>query len=120
MIALLGLIMLVVEDLDRSVAFYERLFGLELTFRSLRWAELDAGNIRLGLHLGDHDVRVNPATGCSFAFYVDDVNRATADVAACGGSILHEPHDEEFGGSVSVITDPDGYRIHLLELPTTA
>ncbi len=119
MIGRLALIMLVVADLERSVAFYGDLLGLRMRYRSTCWMELDAGNITLALHAAGDDVGTGPTTGCTFGFYVDDVAAWVEELHRTGVAIVHEPHREEFG-AVAVIADPDGYRIHLVEVDAVA
>jgi lactoylglutathione lyase len=115
MIGRLGLIVLVVGDLGRSVWFYRDLLGLTVRHATSMWTELDAGNVRLALHTAGEDVHVTPTTGCTFAFFVSDAEDIVQRLRAGGVLILHEPHREDFGVS-AVISDPDGYRIQLLEL----
>jgi len=112
----LDLIMLIVGDLERSARFYGDVLGLPVRYRTERWTEFAAGEIRLALHLAGDDVGVSPTTGCTFAFVVDDVEGAVGELRAHGTLILQEPHREAFGGVLAVISDPDGYRIQLLKL----
>jgi len=115
----LALILLVVADLERSVAFYGDLLGLRVRYRSTSWMELDAGEMTLALHAAGADVGTGPTTGCTFAFYVNDVAAWVEELNRTGVAIVHEPHREEFG-MVAVIADPDGYRIHLVEFDAVA
>ena len=114
MIGELGLIMLVVGDLRRSVQFYGDRLGLVVRDVTPTWAELDAGNIRLALHQAGEDVGVTPTTGCTFAFFVEDLRTTVDRLKAYGIEILREPRREVFG-LLAAISDPDGYRIQLLE-----
>lgn len=115
MIGRLGLIMLVVADLQRSMAFYRDLFGLKVKYRTTTWAELDAGTVSLSLYVADQDIAVNPIAGCSFAFFVNSAATVVARLRASGADVISEPHGEAFG-VLAVVGDPDGYRIQLLEL----
>lgn len=108
--------MLVVADLERSVRFYSERLGLVVRYATLTWVELDGGNIRLALHLAEGDVRVGPTTGCTFAFYVDDLLDTIDRLKDGGIRVVHKPHREAFGGMLAAISDPDGYRVHLVEI----
>jgi lactoylglutathione lyase len=47
---------------------------------------------------------------------VDDIQNALASVLACEGSIEADPIDRrEFGVTLAIVRDPDGYRIELLQ-----
>jgi lactoylglutathione lyase len=116
MIGRLGMVMLVVSDLNRSMHFYRDLIGLHVTAANDRWIELDAWNVRLSLHAADEDVGPNATAGCSLGIYVRDVKRTTAALRASGANVGREPVRNEFGSVLAVILDPDGYRIQLLEL----
>jgi len=116
MIGLLGMVMLVVGDLSRSMHFYRDLIGLQVAAANERWIELDAGNIRLSLHAAGEDVGPNATAGCSLGIYVEDVERMTAALREKGAQVAREPFRDEFGSVFAVILDPDGYRIQLLEI----
>jgi lactoylglutathione lyase len=111
----LGMVMLVVGDLRTSLHFYRDLLGLELKASAERWVELDAGNILLSLHAAGEDVGPNATSGCSLGVYVDDVEHTTAVLKERGARVGREPFRIEFGNVFSVILDPDGYRVQLLE-----
>jgi len=111
----LELVNLVAADLPRSAHFYRDLLGLRLTASTDRWIELDAGSIRLTLFAADDELGPNRTSGCSLGFYVDDVESATAALSRLGADVAREPFRNEFGSVFSVILDPDGYRIQLLE-----
>ena len=116
MIGKLGLIMVVVKDMKRSVAFYRDVLGLKLDYESPHWSQLNAGNIPIGLHPEGKEVHVNPGTGVSFGFYVPDVLKAAAELKARGARMLMEPRKENFGW-LAIVADPDGYAIQLGEEP---
>ena len=112
----LGLIMVVVKDMKRSLAFYRDALGLKLDFESPHWSQLSAGDIKIGLHPEGKEVKVSPTTGLSFGFYVPDVQQAAAELKARGARMLMEPRKESFGW-LAIVSDPDGYSIQLGEEP---
>ncbi len=116
MIGRLELVNFVAADLVRSTHFYRDLLGLRMTASTDRWVELDAGYIRLTLHVADDELGPNRNAGCSLGFFVDDVESATARLSRLGAQVTREPVRNEFGSVFSVILDPDGYRIQLLQV----
>jgi len=116
MIGKLGMIMVVVKDMKRSVAFYRDVLGLKLEFESPHWSQLNAGAIKIGLHPEGKDVKVSPTTGLNFGFYVPDVQKAAAELKASGAKMIMEPRKENFGW-LAIVADPDGYPIQLGEEP---
>lgn len=115
MIGKLGLFMVVVKDMDRSVAFYRDVLGLKLLFQTPGWSSLDAGNVQVGLHAESEHLKVHPTEAAQFGFYVDDIQRAIGDLKAHGAHILMPPKQEDFGW-LSVFQDPDGYHIQLCQM----
>ena len=114
MIGELKLIMLVVRDMGRSVRFYRDVIGLKLMFETPGWAQLDAGNIQLGLHPESERLKTKPSEGCSFGFYVKDIQQTVNDLRAKGATVTMEPKKEEFG-MLALVADPDGYTEQLFQ-----
>src|SRR5438445_5440468 len=48
----LGVVMITVSDMNRSVAFYRDTLGLPLRFQSPEWTEFDTETVTLALHGG--------------------------------------------------------------------
>lgn len=115
MVGKLGLVMIVVSDMDRSVRFYRDVLGLKLLFQQSNWSQLDAGTILVGLHPEGEEVKVGPTSGCTLGIYVDDVTRTVGELKARGGRIAVEPRAEPFG-RWALLKDPDGYNIQLIEM----
>ncbi len=115
MIGKLGLIMVVVKKLDRSVAFYRDVLGLKFVMQQPKWAQFDCGNIQIGLHPEGEEVKVSPTTGMSIGVYVDDIMRAASELKRRGGRLQIEPRTEPFG-RWALLQDPDGYNVQVVEL----
>ena len=114
MIGKLGLIMLVVKDMERSTQFYRDVLGLEVVFQSPGWTHLDAGNIHVGLH-PEGKAKSAPTMGCTFGFYVADVRKTADELKAKGVPMILEPKEEDFGW-LAIVADPDGYAVQLGEM----
>jgi len=115
MLGKLTTIMLIVKDMDRSVAFYRDVVGLSVEMHTPFWSSLSAGNISLGLHPESEHAKVAPGTGCTFGFEVDDIQVTVQQLKAKGVGIQLEPKREEFGW-LAVFTDPDGYAVQLAQV----
>jgi lactoylglutathione lyase len=111
----LGLVMIVVRDMERSVAFYRDVLGLKLLLKQNNWTQFDAGNIIIGLHPDGDEVKVSPTTGMSIGIYVDDMDKAVAEIRHRFGKVAVGPRAEPFG-RWALVFDPDGYSIQIIEM----
>ena len=118
--------MLRVGDLDRSIAFYTELLGMQL----LRRRDFPGGRFTLAfLGYGPEsentvlELTHNWDTGSydlgtaygHIAIGVDDVYAACDRIRAGGGQVVREPGPMQHGSTVlAFVEDPDGYRIELL------
>lgn len=120
-------VVLVVEDLDRAVAFYAGVLGLPLGHRSGSYAQFATGATRVALYerramaetLGRADLGApDPdAPGFELGFKVDDVDAAYAELVAAGATAAVAPTDRPWGQRTAYLRDPDG---HLVELAQDA
>lgn len=115
MVGKLGLLMIVVSDMERSVRFYRDVLGLTMLFQQNNWSQFDAGNIIIGLHPVGEEVKVGPTSGCTFGIYVDDIVKSVSELKNRGGHIAVEPRTEPFG-RWALLKDPDGYNIQIVEM----
>lgn len=115
-------VILIVEDLGRSLDFYTRVLGLPFGHRSGDYAQLDTGVTRIGFYarpamakvLG-FEIEAAPkvAPGFELGFKVDDVDAAYAEILARGGMTATPPTTRAWGQRTAYLRDPDG---HLIEL----
>jgi lactoylglutathione lyase len=125
--------MLRVGDLQRAIAFYTEVLGMTLlrtTHRPEQGYDLafvgygsnpDHAEIELTCNHGVGRYEIGTAFG-HLAIGVPDVAATCAAVrekaAALGGAITREPGPVKGGTTViAFITDPDGYKIELIERP---
>jgi len=115
-------VILVVEDLDRALAFYTEVLGLALGHRTGAYAQLATGATRIGLYerdamgalLGRPLAAPDPdRAGFELGFLVPDCDAAYADLVARGATPAVEPADRPWGQRTAYVRDPDG---HLVEL----
>lgn len=123
--------MLRVGDLQRAIIFYTEVMGMTLlrtTHRPEQKYDLaflgygpnpEHAELELTHNHGVDRYDLGTAYG-HIAIGVDDV-RATCDAVraraeACGGAVTREPGPVQGGRTmIAFITDPDGYRIELIE-----
>ncbi len=109
----LGMVMFVVSDMSRSVAWYRDVLGLAVRHESPYFSELEIGGTAIGLHPIGQELKVNPSVGISIGFYVTDAAAATAEIESRGGTISRRT--DESWGVLLEIRDPDGYLIQVCE-----
>ena len=119
--------MLRVGDLPRSIDFYTRLLGMKLLRTTERpeqkysLAFVGYGTnpehveIELTYNHGVDHYEMGTAYG-HIALGVPDVYAACETIRAGGGNITREPGPVKGGGTViAFVTDPDGYKIELIQ-----
>jgi predicted enzyme related to lactoylglutathione lyase len=107
-----------VSDMQRAVAFYRDVLGLDVTETDSDWSEVDANGLKLGLNArekaeqgggGGAVVSFQPETGID-----DEVQRLTqAGVSFTGGISDHEwgriaPFKDSEGNDLQLYTPPQG------------
>jgi catechol 2,3-dioxygenase-like lactoylglutathione lyase family enzyme len=117
-------VVLVVEDLERSLKFWTGVLGLRLGHRSGGYAQLDTGRTRIALYeraamagtLG-RPLRAPDAAAPAFevGFKVPDVDAAFAALVARGAVPEVEPTDRPWGQRTAYLRDPDGHLVELAE-----
>lgn len=98
-------IVLVVEDMTRSVKFYRDVLGLEVEYRSAGWSELKAGNFIIGLY---EEKPKKPSGGPLPVFKVRNIEKTVADLKKKKVKFVEELYEEDYGW-IAVFKDPDGY-----------
>jgi lactoylglutathione lyase len=117
-------VVVIVADLDRALAFYTGLLGLELGHRSGKFAQLATGATRLALFERDAMATVlgapiaapdRAAPGFELGFKVPDVDAAFGELVALGAEAAVPPTDRPWGQRTAYVRDPDGHLIELAE-----
>ena len=128
-LATLDYVVLVVADLDRSLAFYTGTLGLPLHHRKDRYAQISAGTTRLSLYtreamqetLGAELATPSPsAPAFELGFKVLDCDAAFAELVAAGAPAVTQPTTRPWGQRTAYVRDPDGNLIELAEDLVTA
>ena len=124
--------MLRVGDLDRSIAFYTDVLGMQL----LRRKEYPSGRFTLAFlgygpeseqtvleltHNWDtSSYELGDAYG-HIALGVEDISSTCAAISGKGGRMVREPGPMKHGSTViAFVEDPDGYKVELSEMSPRA
>lgn len=119
--------MLRVGDLQRSIDFYTRVLGMKLLRTTERPEQKyslafvgygtnpDHAEIELTYNHGVSGYEMGTAYG-HIALGVPDAYAACEKIRAAGGRITREPGPVQGGSTViAFVTDPDGYKIELIQ-----
>ena len=115
-----------VRDVERSVAFYERAFGLKRRFvdESGQYAEMETGETTLAFasnQLGWSNLpggfRENdpaqPPAGVEIALLTEDVHAAFSSALAAGSTEVAQPKRKPWGQTVAYVKDPNGVLVEI-------
>lgn len=104
-------------DLERAIVFYTETLGFALDFR---YQDFYAG-IRAGTQVFHLKRADDPDPSIAFVrdgehfhlyFYVDDIDRAAAELKDGGLRLLKEPHDTPWGTRELALRDADGHTLY--------
>ena len=110
----LDLVFYWVRDLDRAMAFYRDVLGLEAGRASAgQWAEFHAGATTFALHAAAPGQPVQPG-GATAVFRVDDLDAAKGALLARGVEFGFEG-DVAGYARFATFRDPDGNDVQLIE-----
>ena len=115
----LALVILAVEQLPRSVAFYRELLGWTQPVETPVYCELECPNgMRLGLYdrrnFGNNIGQVpepiaGPVATTELYFYAEDLDAMVARACGAGATVLSPASDRPWGDRVAYVADPDGF-----------
>ena len=112
-----------VEDVQKSLSFYEKAFGFKVRFLSdsKLYAELDTGSTKLSFvseKMGEHfDLTQNrsgtPSAGFFIGFVDENVETAYQKALTHGRTKVKGPHVTPWGQTVAHLTDLNGILIEI-------
>lgn len=105
----LGTVMLGVADLDRSLAFYRDVLGLEVQAAFGEFAFLEAGGVKLGLRRTKGLVPSTDELRTELVFDVPDVGAAHRALSARGVTFRIAPRPVTGDQFAADFRDPDGH-----------
>lgn len=96
-----------VEQLDRALALYRDVLGLELARQYGEFAWLTT---REGVEVMLHERPTTASeTAVSIGFLADDLDGVVARWAAAGGRVIDPPALQPWGERMAVVADADGH-----------
>lgn len=109
---------LTVNDLERSIRFYEGLgFAVEERWEAegvLRGVMLRAGEARIGLSQDDWKKGRDRVKGVGMRLWIataQDMDEVAGRAKTAGVVLDTEPHEAPWGSRVLEVTDPDGFKL---------
>lgn len=114
-----------VDDLERTVKFYEKILGLKVARRSesprgskLAFLEVPNGEetIEITYFPDSGSVQVQPDL-VHLAFEVEDMEAFRRHIQACGVEFSDGPEVTSSGSTIAFIDAPEGYEIELIQRP---
>ncbi|MDQ4124083.1 MAG: VOC family protein [Actinomycetota bacterium] len=112
---------LLTDDVERLLAFYRDVLGLEVTLDASVYFELRSGNAILGLFRRDlmgqmigAELPPGGSDAAVMTFAVDDVDEAARSLREKGAELVSDPKDYEAAFlRVAHLRDPDGNLIEI-------
>ena len=118
----LGYVILFVEDLERSMAFYRDVIGVPFRLEGDGYVEFATQGARFGLYdrnrleeLTGQGPEPPEHPGGEVVFLVEDVDGEAARLRAAGAAVLTGPVDRPWGHRTLHVLDPDGFVVELAE-----
>ncbi len=121
----LGYVLLYVDDVERTMSFYEKTFGLKKGFlhEAKAYGEMITGETKLGFvshslvetHGFKYDkvnLQKNPPPN-EIAFTTPDVEKAFSHAIACGAVELSKPNKKPWGQTVALVRDMNGFIVEI-------
>lgn len=105
---------LLVNNFDKSLAFYRDVLGLTVNNQEGKFADFKLEGTSLAIFEREAAVamfpkeHMGPAGGVILAFQVDDVNKACEELKAKGVEVFEGPKTTAWGQTVAYFKDPDG------------
>ena len=112
-----GNVILAVQDLDKSIQFYNEIIGLPIKDQRKTWVDLGTSGALLSLHPASSTAEHagdSIDNGISIGFLVGDLKSAIEELKTKGVTV-HRDIIEKDVGKNAVILDPDQYMISLFE-----
>lgn len=121
----LGYVIFYVDDIEATVVFYEKAFGLQRKMlHAGEYAEMDTGATKLafvprtaaktvvGTSIQDAGLSNDPPPA-EIAFVTDDVQAAFDKAVAAGARRVSEPAKKPWGQVVSYVRDNNGFLVEI-------
>ncbi len=115
MLTKLGAIILLVEDMKKSIEFYKGILDLPLKHQSEDWTEFFSNGTTLALRLAKKKEKTKAALTILVGFMVNDLDIAVKRLKEKKVKFVKEPKEEPFGKH-AIFEDPDEHMISIVQL----
>lgn len=120
----LGYTIFYVKEVEATVAFYEKAFGLRRTFvHESGYGELDTGNTKLAFcsfalaqsHVGEFTASVagKAPFGMEIALVTEEPEAAYQKAVSAGAVNVARPEKKPWGQTVAYVRDPNGFLVEI-------
>jgi len=121
----LGNIIFYVQDVEKTLTFFENAFGVERAFLdpSGHYGQLDTGTTALGfasfelakqnLSKPFHALSSKELPGCEISFLTKDVNLSLANALKAGAELIAKPEAKPWGQTIAYVRDFNGILIEI-------
>lgn len=107
-----------VNDLQRSIGWYEGVLGFTISERWEMGVELKAGTTLLMINQDDWSKGRERQKGVGMRIYLStaqDLDRLAADITSRGGVLTQPPTMQAWGRKTLDMTDPDGFHLTFVQ-----
>ncbi len=111
----LGAIILLVEDMKKSIEFYNGILDLPLKHQSEDWTEFFSNGTMLTLRLAKKKEKTKAALTILVGFMVNDLDTTVKRLKEMKVKFFKEPREEPFGKH-AIFEDPDEHMISIVQL----
>jgi len=108
-----GYVILAVNDLNKSVEFFNKILGMPINRQRENWVDLGQSVAVLSLHPASAEL-LTPNDMIMIGFVVGDVSSAIDELKSKNVKI-HRDIQNKSSGKNAIILDPDDYMISLFE-----
>ena len=121
----LGTVIFYVENVEKTVGFFEKAFGLKRMFvdPTGHYGQLETGSTALGfaslelanqnLPQGFHRISPKELPGCEISFTAKDVHRSLSHAVKSGAELIASPEEKPWGQTVAYVRDFNGILIEI-------
>jgi predicted enzyme related to lactoylglutathione lyase len=104
--------MLLAQDMQRALQFYQDVFALQCSVQSDSWSEMTFGDAIIALHGGGNGAR----SPTDLSLQVDNIETACQHIEQAGGKVLTPPHRRPGEPIVlAVFSDTEGNEVMLTQ-----
>ena len=113
----IGSLIIIVSEMEKSLAFYKDILGLPIKSQSEAWTEFFVNGTVLALHPAENKTKLKTGISILIGFMVSDLETNVKKLKENKVKFFKEAKEEPFGKH-AIIEDPDGHLISIAEINT--